>query len=519
MRKILSVFLSLTLLMTLFAGSAMAKPGNGASMGKAKTFKDIEGHWGKPSIIKIQPTGLFNGYDDGTFRPDNMITQAEVAVLIDRLVEMRLNSLNDDDEVLNDDDEVLNDVPDWAKKAVKKGAKNKYLNLKRFHSQVQCDRLMACVQIAKALGLEPVDNESINPFKDRGLMSDEDYGYLLALYKAGFIKGDPNGNFNPNSFLKRAEMASIIERILGDDDEDVSNDKTAPNWPSDSALTGSNIESTSVYLTWTAASDNEKVTGYKITYNFNSEEKEKLVLLNRSTTISGLEPDEDYEFTVEARDAAGNWSDDGPSVELTTKESSTIEDLTNPNWSNESLTASSITSSGVILKWSGADDNIEVTKYRIYRDEVLKYTVDADVETKIVTDLTEDTEYTFRVEAGDANGNWSTDGPEVDVTTNELPVSTDTTKPYWDGESLTTTNITETSVTLTWLGAEDNEDVTQYKIYVNEILKTTIDDGDVSTETITGLNNGTNYTLRVQAGDAAGNWSTDGPSVTISTQN
>jgi chitodextrinase len=149
-------------------------------------------------------------------------------------------------------------------------------------------------------------------------------------------------------------------------------------------------------------------------------------------------------------------------------------------------------------------------------NDVLKYTVDYSIRTKTVTGLDADTEYTFRVEAGDAHGNWSDDGPEVDVTTRE---SSDTTKPHWDDESLTATSITDTSVTLKWLGAEDNEAVTQYRIYVNGNLRTTIDDGDVYTKTITGLNDGTYYTFKIQAGDEAGNWSTDGPSIAIYTQN
>ena len=421
MRKILSVFLSLTLLMTLFAGSALAKPDNGMGMGmgkiKAKKFTDIEGHWGKGSIMKMQANGLLNGYEDGSFRPDNTITQAEVAVLIDKLVQMKLNVKNDNDEVLNANED-LRGVPGWAKKAVQKGVKNKYLNLKRFHSHVQCDRLTLSVQLAKALGLEPVDDKGINPFKDRGLIADEDYGYLLALYKAGYIKGYPDGNFNPNGFIKRAEIACLIEKLLGDDDDNASADQSAPYWPSGSKLTASEILSTSVTLNWTAASDNEKVTGYKIIYNINDEKKEKFVWLTRSTTITGLEPNQDYKFTVEARDAAGNWSNDGPSVELTTKGSSVVEDTTNPYWDNESLAATNITETSVTLKWLGAKDNKAVTQYKIYVDGNLKATIgDGNTNTKTITGLNSGTNYTFSVQAGDGAGNWSTDGPSITVST------------------------------------------------------------------------------------------------------
>jgi large repetitive protein len=131
-----------------------------------------------------------------------------------------------------------------------------------------------------------------------------------------------------------------------------------------------------------------------------------------------LEPDEEYEFTVEARDAAGNWSNDGPSKEVTTQESAD-NDTTKPHWSDGTLNASNITSTRLTLKWLGADDNVEVTKYRIYIDDGLKYTVGADANIKTVAGLDEDTDYSFRVEAGDQAGNWSTDGPEETFSTTD----------------------------------------------------------------------------------------------------
>ena len=423
MRKIISLFVALTLLTTIFAGSAMAKPGNGKGWEKKQSFSDIENHWGKGSIIILQVRGLFNGYEDGTFRPENLVTQAEVAVLVDRLVKEKLDKLgidyDDEDEVLTEDDQELKNVPGWAKKSVKKGLKNKYINLKRFNSQVQCDRLTACVQIAKALGLDPVTlgKNDVNPFKDSKLMSDEDFGYILALYKAGYVKGYPDGKFNPNRLVKRAEMAAILERFLEDKDDDDLVDKTAPTWPADSELKADKIGAARVVLSWTAAKDNEKVTGYKITYELNGVDKEKLVGAILTATISDLEADEEYEFTVEARDAAGNWSGDGPSLIVTTKEADADEE--SPTWpANAKLAASDITDSAVTLEWPEALDNVEVTQYRLYQNGSLIETLDADGTSITIASLEEDTDYTFKVKAGDAKGNWS-ETLSVKITTEE----------------------------------------------------------------------------------------------------
>jgi len=48
-------------------------------------FSDIEGHWAATAINSIAYVGWVNGYPDGTFRPNNTITRAEAAALINRV--------------------------------------------------------------------------------------------------------------------------------------------------------------------------------------------------------------------------------------------------------------------------------------------------------------------------------------------------------------------------------------------------------------------------------------------------
>jgi len=200
------------------------------------------------SIMRMQELGILEGYEDGTFRPDGLLKQDEAAVLIDRLVQKRLNLEADNQDNEEDSDMVIG-VPGWAKKSVLKGFKNNYINMKRYHSQVQCDRLLVAVELAKALGLEPVDPEDfdLNPFNfnDKKLISDEDYGYLLALYNTRYIKGYPDGNFNPNFFMSRVQMAKIIDNIFNGVGID-SSDKIAPVWPTNSDITASGITSSRV---------------------------------------------------------------------------------------------------------------------------------------------------------------------------------------------------------------------------------------------------------------------------------
>ena len=49
------------------------------------TFVDIAGHWAEKAIEKLAHDGIVSGYPDGTFRPDEKMTRAEVCALISKL--------------------------------------------------------------------------------------------------------------------------------------------------------------------------------------------------------------------------------------------------------------------------------------------------------------------------------------------------------------------------------------------------------------------------------------------------
>ena len=53
---------------------------------KEVSFSDISRHWAKDEIIKVAQYGWINGYEDGTFKPDNYITRAEVTTIVNRML-------------------------------------------------------------------------------------------------------------------------------------------------------------------------------------------------------------------------------------------------------------------------------------------------------------------------------------------------------------------------------------------------------------------------------------------------
>ena len=187
----------------------------------AVNFKDATDHWAKNAMEKVQNYGLVKGYEDGTFKPDDPVTEAEAMVMVVNLAEILtadedVADIEEDEEIEENDgdtEDEASDVPAWAREKAQKAAKLKIINLNRFHSHVQASRAQAAIMLAKALGLQPasLDSES---FGDVALLSIEDVGYILALQKAGIIKGTPDGKFNPNSAVTRAEMAAMLAAIV-----------------------------------------------------------------------------------------------------------------------------------------------------------------------------------------------------------------------------------------------------------------------------------------------------------------
>ncbi len=59
------------------------------------TFSDINGHWAEDEIYEAAARGWIKGYEDGTFRPNEFITRAEVITMINRMTGRTPESADD----------------------------------------------------------------------------------------------------------------------------------------------------------------------------------------------------------------------------------------------------------------------------------------------------------------------------------------------------------------------------------------------------------------------------------------
>ena len=120
MKKTLLVVVILVLITGLCAAAASAVSDNGQEMGQAlslqqggiQEFSDVEGHWAAWAINKAKARDIFEGYGDGTFGPENFITNAQVLVLLDRLTDDDSDADADDDSDADADDDSDADADD-----------------------------------------------------------------------------------------------------------------------------------------------------------------------------------------------------------------------------------------------------------------------------------------------------------------------------------------------------------------------------------------------------------------------
>ena len=73
LRKLLAMIMTLCMIIPVLATGAVATD---------TPFSDIAGHWAENTITRWADIGIVNGYPDGTFKPDEPITRAELAKIV-----------------------------------------------------------------------------------------------------------------------------------------------------------------------------------------------------------------------------------------------------------------------------------------------------------------------------------------------------------------------------------------------------------------------------------------------------
>jgi hypothetical protein len=140
---------------------------------------------------------------------------------------------------------------------------------------------------------------------------------------------------------------------------------------------------------------------------------------SHSTTISGLSDGGSYSYCVRCQNDSGdvNTTDYGISFSVAVPPIMAEPDIEPPTIPS-GLQASPVSSSQINLTWTASTDNVGVTGYRIYRDE-LELATSPTNSYPDNTGLSPSTPYTYTVSAYDAEGNKSNQSSSASATTSE----------------------------------------------------------------------------------------------------
>lgn len=170
-------------------------------------------------------------------------------------------------------------------------------------------------------------------------------------------------------------------------------DTDAPDKP---VLHLDKAEMTTLDISWAKVADNVGVSQYKL-YQDNQPVK-TLSKDEVSYKATGLTPDTEHTFKLQALDAAGNMSESEVLKAHTAKDTVAPDPLKN-------FHAENVTKSGMTLKWDKGTDNVGVVRYELSRDgKVVNSTNQLEFKD---SGLTPDTNYKYTLKSFDAAGNVS----------------------------------------------------------------------------------------------------------------
>lgn len=237
MKKLFSAVIALTMLISAMNVNVFASN---------IEFSDTAGHWAENAINKWTDKGIISGYPDETFKPDNPVTRAELAKILTLAFDLQPSEFVYTEKDLSENDWYYNYllcagkyIPNYALPEINE--KNQpYIDNRTVNAFLPQQNAMrmhvaeSLVEIIKNKGQSIVDVPEISVVKDElnKTFKDADYENLYANHgtipenvrrmfeytylakKLDIMQGDTDGYFRPYDNVTRAELITMLDRII-----------------------------------------------------------------------------------------------------------------------------------------------------------------------------------------------------------------------------------------------------------------------------------------------------------------
>lgn len=195
-KRFVSIVLAIAMILTMVPFAAFADE---------TTASDLDGHWAENVITEWMDYGIINGYEDGTIRPNNKITRAEMTAMLDRVMDYQTKA-----------DNTFSDLQDtWYTDVILKanaaGVISGYPD-GTVKPDATITRQEAVAMFSRVLSLD-TKNAPEATFTDNADVADWAKDAVNAMAAADYIHGS-DGQFRPNDGITRAEVVTILNNIF-----------------------------------------------------------------------------------------------------------------------------------------------------------------------------------------------------------------------------------------------------------------------------------------------------------------
>jgi len=180
--------------------------GPDSPMQTKSSLRDVDGHWAQATLSRWIEDGLVNGYDDGTFRPNEPMTRAEFVALVNRIFGFAEQATVPFADVAS---------RHWfsqdAARAVAAGYISGFED-NTFRPNQPISRQEAAVILQRILDASKTSSASAAQFRDMDSAPVWSRDAIAAVAENGYMGGYPDGTFRPAQRITRAEAMVSLDR-------------------------------------------------------------------------------------------------------------------------------------------------------------------------------------------------------------------------------------------------------------------------------------------------------------------
>ncbi len=185
-----------------------------------RSFTDLNGHWAKNSVERMAAHMIADGVVPGEFQPDKIVTRAEVAAFLVRVLGLSPSASGEHNSTFNDVG-----AADWFAAAVQTASAMKLVegygdgSFRPGEAVTRQELAVMVHRAAELAGMNPAASASAAApaqasYSDDAAIAAWAKPAVEALTRQGLLGGTPEGSFAPAALATRAESLALLDRML-----------------------------------------------------------------------------------------------------------------------------------------------------------------------------------------------------------------------------------------------------------------------------------------------------------------